>query len=297
MEDKFKEHFNLTVDDIKNDKKKRKNFINNVLDYNNYDDVLNYVRFFDINIKKLKEEFLHDPLIMLSLIKHDINYVLLLKYHIDNFFEIAQYVVSKKGILLDKIFNIVKKCTKEEQRLIILEACKNDGWVMKFPLSKTDWLLDLEISKVCVEHENLSASGNGYYGNKTYQFIHPLEGEDDFLINNFEFMVNAFNYDQQVLGICNKDMQTNAYFIQNAISNNERNIRLINPEYIDENILLFMLRSSYLIGFEILAENSEKIVAKYSPDEKNNIIEKLKDNISNPYFKEEYLRLINKFNI
>ena len=146
MEDKFKEHFNLTVYEIKNDKKIRKNFINNVLKYDNYKDVLNYVKFFDINTKKLKEEFIHDPSIMLSLVKHNVNYVLLLNYYINNFYEIALYVVSIKGILLDKIFNLVQKCTKEEQRKIILEACKNDGWVMKFPLSKTDWLLDLEIS-------------------------------------------------------------------------------------------------------------------------------------------------------
>ena len=71
----------------------------------------------------------------------------------NGFKELAIKSVSKKGILLNDIYKIVEEFDKESQREIILEAAKNDGWVMKYPLSGSNWLKDMEIVYTCIKHK------------------------------------------------------------------------------------------------------------------------------------------------
>ena len=104
MEELFINTFDITIKELKEDRVKRKYFLNN-LDYNNLEKLKIVLNYFQVNVNKISDLFIHNADVMELLIEHKPDHIKLLKRKINRFKELAIKSVSKKGILLNDIYN------------------------------------------------------------------------------------------------------------------------------------------------------------------------------------------------
>ena len=221
----FKNIYGVEVQLLKNDKKARKIFLNNTVDYNDERMLSLVLTFFTVNVNKIPDNLLHQFSIIILLVKQNPNNILLLNRNIASFKNVAIEAVSKKGLLLKDIFHIVQECQIEDQREIIMAAVANDGWVLKFPLSGTEWLTDMEIVYLGVKQKCLTNNGCGKDG-----FIHPLDEESDQLLNDYDLMKTALEYDDDTFRIFNRNMVNKRDLLDYALSKNSSHIYCVYPE-------------------------------------------------------------------
>ena len=95
--------YGVEVEQLNNDKKARKIFLNKTVDYNDDRKLSIALTFFKVNVHKIPDELIHNFNIMILLVKQDPDNILLLKRNIPSFKTVAIEAVSKKGILLKDI--------------------------------------------------------------------------------------------------------------------------------------------------------------------------------------------------
>ena len=212
MEINFENHFNIPVKEILENKKQRNEFIKK-LNYNDFDDINLSLQFFMINIKKIPDEFIHNPIIIRKLINYNVKNVLLLNRIIDNFSDICKEVLSKDGLLLESLFPLVKELPYDTQKDIIMTAVKQNGWVLKFPLSGTSWLEDMEIIYLGIRQKFICNNGSGFRG-----FIHPLQNENELLLHDYEIIKTMFEYDIESFKIFPREMSRRYEFLDKALN-------------------------------------------------------------------------------
>ena len=237
----FKNVYGIDVEQLNNDKKARKTFLNQTVDYNDGRKLAIALTFFKVNVKKIPDDLLHQFSIMILLVKQNPDNILLLKRNIASFKHVAIEAVSKEGLLLKDIFHIVQECPMEDQREIIMAAVANDGWVLKFPLSGTEWLTDMEIVYLGVKHKYLTNYGCGRYG-----FKHPLEKESDQLLNDYDLMKTALEYDEGTFNIFNRDMVNRKDLLEYALSEDDTHIYSVDSDdSLNEEFVLYLIEKEF----------------------------------------------------
>jgi len=237
----FKNVYGVDVEQLNNDKKARKKFLNQTVDYNDDRKLAIALTFFKVNVNKIPDNLLHLFSIMILLVKQDSDNILLLKRNIPSFKHVAIEAVSMKGFLLKDIFHIVQECPMEAQREIIMAAVANDGWVLKFPLSGTEWLSDMEIVYLGVKQKHLTNSGCGKYG-----FMHPLDKESDQLLNDYNLMKTALEYDDDTFKIFNRNMVNRRDLLDYALSKDSSHIYCVDSEdSLNEEFVLHLIEKEF----------------------------------------------------
>ena len=253
--------------ELDEDRGKRKYFLNN-LDYNNLEKLKIVLNYFPVNVNKICDSFIHNAEVMDLLIEQKPDHIKLLKRNINGFKELAIKSVSKKGILLNDIYKIVEELDKESQREIILEAAKNDGWVMKYPLSGSHWLKDMEIVYACVKHKYLSK-----------RCVHPLKGEDEELLNNYDLMKTALLYDDNVFTIMNDELKSKKDILLYALDKDDAYMYELCPnQCLDEDFIQFLIDNKLMNCLYRLYQQYDEIMKRIKKEENIDFYEILTEN-------------------
>jgi len=238
MKQLFYNTFNIQVDELINDKKKRKTFICNI-DYNNIDNLLIILHFFNINNNKINPDFFDNEQLMLLLVQKDPTNIKFMKNILNNFEEIAITAVSKNGMLINNIFHFFKNIDVKIQRKIILEAVKNDGWVLKYPLFGTNWLKDKEIVYTGVKHKDLSYNKD---------FYHPLQNTGDYLLNDYHLIKTALLYDINTFKIIGDKVKYKHDILEYVLGQDESYIYEVKESILLATDFIYFLIDKHLFG-------------------------------------------------
>ena len=240
MEINFEQRFNIHVKELLKNKKQRKEFIKKI-NYNDFDDINLSLHFFMINIKKIPDELIHNPIIIRKLINYNIKNVLLLNRIIDDFSDICKEALSKNGLLLESLFPLVKELSYDTQREIILTAVRQNGWVLKFPLSGTSWLEDMEIVYLGIRQKYICCNGAGFRG-----FIHPLQNENELLLHDHKILNTMLEYDCESFKIFPQEMSRRYEFLDKALKYDDAMIYEVHIEdSLKEDFIMHLIEKSF----------------------------------------------------
>ena len=241
MEINFEQRFNIPVKELLENKKQRNEFIKN-LNYNNFNDINLSLHFFMINIKKIPDELIHNPIIIRKLINYNVKNILLLNRIIDDFLVICKEALLKNGLLLESLFPLVKELQYDTQREIILTAVKQNGWVLKFPLSGTVWLEDMEIVNTGIRQKYICYNGSGFRG-----FIHPLQDENELLLYDHKILNTMIEYDCESFRIFPQEMSRRYEFLDKALKYDDAMIYEVHIEdSLKEDFIMHLIEKSFI---------------------------------------------------
>ena len=117
---------------------------------------------------------------------------------------------------------------------------RQNGWVLKFPLSGTVWLEDMEIVYTGIRQNFICYNGAGFRG-----FIHPLQNENE-LLRDQKILNTMLEYDCESFKIFPQEMSRRYEFLDKALKYDDAMIYEVHIEdCLTEDFIMHLIEKSF----------------------------------------------------